>query len=294
MQGQAPTKRLSYPNVDPCSSQLGGLASPTKDPTPTEDNTPITASDMYQGSKETEKLSHDASSFKLYRPYENLIEKPHISAFKPVLTASCQPSMGPIDFSMNKEDKCENLQKEQQKFINSLDNSKRTCKDEALGSRPSSISSSLNDGNTSNIDEEVLDVDTVEGQQVDITDDTQESGETDINSQSNQNPQTSFVKFHPDESQHQSLLESEENTTANLDERINKLLDEMKRDIRRKYLLMDNNNGSSCSKSASLDNNSDILMTQVHRKAGEEDSCNTDIKHTTLEIPTKFTKNKGK
>ena len=58
----------------------------------------------------------ETSGFKLYRPFDNVIEKSHLSAFKPVITSNNMSPVVPIDFSMNKDNKSR-IEKTEERYI---------------------------------------------------------------------------------------------------------------------------------------------------------------------------------
>ncbi len=234
----------SYAVVDPCCNRIEMFASPRKD------IAPIVVTDRGQN----EKLSPPPSSFKLYRPYENLIDKPRVSAFKPVITGHCQALSSPIDFSINK-------QVTKRQSISDNDKQPQELYDYRECTKESPSTSKVENAQD-DINEEVLDVDTIE--------DHQKHTKPEQNSQINPKPLEENVVKCPTLKGNTFV-----NGSGTLKAAIDKLLVEVKQSIRRKYLFVDNNNGR-CSSDSVISDNRNASVTRSGFE--DEEDCLMDLK----------------
>ncbi len=184
-----------FASEDRCPGQIRIQTSPRKDTGPValkENNT-----------EPRMTHHHEASGFKLYRPFDNVIEKSHLSAFKPVITGSSLTPIVPIDFSIRKEDT------ERKEGKNRMFSDKEDARDKNAESES---------------EDEVLDVDTV--------DEPINLSETASASVSRPTEQQSVIKTIAKHGQ--SIEPTKTTVTAALDEKITQLLDETTRNIRTK------------------------------------------------------------
>ena len=159
---QPSNKDFLHPKHFLCATRLGALTSPRKDVVPMV----ITDSQAKAGQEDKLSANSGHSGFKLYRPFENVIEKPHYSAFKPVITS---PNVvAPIDFS-NKNNVADynnyfrtRISEKQETDTEGHDNNPTPHQN-----RPSSSVSSEHKETDS---DDVLDVDTIDKQQEDQND----------------------------------------------------------------------------------------------------------------------------
>ncbi len=165
---QHPNKTLPYPRDFLCPPRLGTLTSPRKDAVP------MMITDSQTKADPEERQPSNTSGFKLYRPFETVIEKPHYSAFKPVITS--HSPVAPIDFSNKTNDANHNdyvrtgiSEEEQQTDIEGHDNIPTPQQARPFSSGPSSVSSVSSEHKESDTDD-VLDVDTIDVQQEDQND----------------------------------------------------------------------------------------------------------------------------
>ncbi len=167
---QPSNKDLLHPKHFLCPTRLGALTSPRKDVVPIV----ITDSQAKAGSEDKQPANSGHSGFKLYRPFENVIEKPHYSAFRPVITS---PNIvAPIDFSTKTNDVDYNnslrtriSEEEQQTNTEDHENSPISHQNIPISSRPSSVSTVSSEHKETDT-EDVLDVDTIDEQQEDEND----------------------------------------------------------------------------------------------------------------------------
>ncbi len=178
---QPSNKDLLHPKHFLCQTRLGALTSPRKDVVPIV----ITDSKAKAGSEDKQPANSAHSGFKLYRPFENVIEKPHYSAFKPVITS---PNIvSPIDFSnknnvadYNNYVRTRILEEEQETDTEGHDNNPTPQQNISSRSGPSSVSSVSSEHKETDTDD-VLDVDTIDEQQEDQND-SSKSEDNSVNS----------------------------------------------------------------------------------------------------------------
>ena len=187
---------------------------------PRREAVPVAAKDNVSESR----MIQETSGFKLYRPFDNVIEKSHLSAFKPVITSSNLSPAVPIDFSMTKDN---NNHKEE--------NDEKFRKNEEMNVKDSENES----------DDEVLDVDTID----DLSNEPVNLSE--VATSAERPSEQSVIKT---VTRQRQLSGESQNVTATLDEKICKLLDETTRTIQNKLEkvekdsddALNNNNGESC------------------------------------------------
>ncbi len=163
-----PNKTLPYPKDFLCPTRLGTLTSPRKDVAPMV----ITDSQAKAGSEE--RQPSNTSGFKLYRPFEHVIERPHYSAFTPVITS--HSPVAPIDFSNKTSEANHNeyvrtriSEEVQETDIEGHNNNPTPQQNRHFISGPSSVSSVSSEHKETDSDD-VLDVDTIDEQQEDQND----------------------------------------------------------------------------------------------------------------------------
>ena len=204
-------KNVPFPNED---SRCHRLAI-----SPRREAVPVAAKDNGNESR----LIQETSGFKLYRPFDNVIEKSHLSAFKPVIASNNLSPVVPIDFSMNKDNRS-STEKTEPRFL--LDR-------EMVAENEESES-----------EDEVLDVDTVD----DSSNEPMNLSETATSTSTERLPEQSVIKT---VSKPRSI--SSENITVAIDQKINKLLDETSKNIQSKLEMVEKDSDDA------LNNNNDEI-----------------------------------
>ncbi len=148
----------SFPR-GPLTSSRGVHTSPRKDPMPTP---------PHPRSSESRLIHSEPTGFKLYRPFDNVIEKSHLSAFKPVIASARLSPSAPIDFSMGREG--------------------------GTGDSATETPREPQEDDDSDSEDEVLDVDTVDEQPINLSD--AGSGERRLQ-QERHHPEQSVIKAAP-------------------------------------------------------------------------------------------------
>ena len=212
-------KSVPLPNVDGRCHRLAI--------SPRREAVPVAARD--NGSES--RMMQETSGFKLYRPFDNVIEKSHLSAFKPVITSNNLSPVVPIDFSMNKENK----------------NQTQKTEEMVAGNEDSES------------EDEVLDVDTVD----DSSNEPVNLSETATSTGTERLPEHSVIKTVSKPRQLSSI--PSENITVAIDQKINKLLDETSKNIQSKLEMVEKDSDDALN-----NNNDEISQHEVEDKESRD------------------------
>ena len=160
-----------------------------------------------------------------------MIEKSHLSTFKPVITSNNLSPVVPIDFSMNK------------------DNKNQTQKTEEM----------VAGNEDSESEDEVLDVDTVD----DSSNEPVNLSETATSTGTERLPEHSVIKTVSKPRQLSSI--PSENITVAIDQKINKLLDETSKNIQSKLEMVEKDSDDALN-----NNNDEISQHEVEDKESRD------------------------